>query len=75
MLQMVVTVHDQQWPQITITITRDSYAHGKVAVQDKKQYDLAYVKLEEMLHNQARPMVQELLDRHQRNRVGVPTGQ
>lgn len=66
MLKLEVNIHDQQWPLITITVTRESYTQGRVVVQAKQQYDLAYVKLEEMLHNQARPMVEELVKRHQR---------
>lgn len=64
MLKMEVIVHDQQWPQITMTVSRESFTQGKVVQQEKKQYDLAYVKLEEMLHNHAQRLVQELLYRH-----------
>jgi hypothetical protein len=71
MLQMTVTIHDQMWPQISITVSRDSWKNGRIVIQEKKTYDLAYGKLEEILHNQARPMMQELLDRHQRPGVGV----
>jgi hypothetical protein len=71
MLKMEVTVHDEQWPLVTMTVIRESFRSGKVVLQEKKQYDLAYGKLEEMLHNQARPMVEEIVGRHQRTRVGV----
>ena len=67
MLRMEVTIHDQLWPQIVITVSRESFRQGKVVVQEKKMYDLTYVKLEEMLHNQARPMVEELISRHRKN--------
>lgn len=72
MLTLTLTVHDQLWPRITITVARDSWKTGKVVQQEKQQYDLAYGKVEEMLHNHARLLVQEILDRHQRSRVGVP---
>ena len=72
MLKMEVIVHDQQWPLITLTVTRESFRNGKVVLQDKKQYDLAYGKLEEMLHNQARPLVEEIVSRHQRTNVVAP---
>jgi hypothetical protein len=72
MLKMEINIHDELWPQIVLTVTRESYRNGKIVQQEKKTYDLAYGKLEEMLHNHARPMVQELLDRHQRSATGVP---
>ena len=75
MLRMEVVVHDQSWPQITLTVTRESFKEGKVVVQDRKQYDLAYVKLEEMLHNQGRKMVEEIISRHQRSKPAGGQGQ
>lgn len=66
MLKLEVIIHDQQWPLITITASRESFERGKVVLQEKKQYDLSYGKAEEMCHNLLKPMVQELIERHQR---------
>ena len=75
MLRMEITVHDQLWPQITITVSRESFASGRITQQAKIQYDLSYNKLEEMMHNNGQRLVQELVGRHQRSNAGVPTGQ
>lgn len=69
MLKLEVVVHDQQWPMITITVTRESFTQGRVVQQDKKQYDLAYVKAEEMVHNNLQRLVSELISRHKTQRV------
>lgn len=66
MLKLELIIHDQQWPLVTITVSRQSWERGPVTVQQKVQYDVAYGKVEEMLHNQARPMVEELVKRHKR---------
>lgn len=74
MLKFEITIDDQQWPLVTITASRMTYGRGSVMLQAKQQYDLAYGKVEEIAHNQLRPMVEELCQRHQRNqatRVGV----
>ena len=72
MLKLEVMIHDEMWPLVVMTVSRESFRTGKVVQQEKKPYDQVYIKLEEMLHNHARPMVQELLDRHQRSVTGVP---
>lgn len=72
MLKLEVIIHDQQWPLITITASRESFERGKVVLQEKKQYDLAYGKAEEMCHNLLRPMVEELVKRHQHQTVVAP---
>lgn len=63
MLKLEIVVHDQQWPQVVITTTRESYGQGRVVTQDKVQYDLAYGKAEGMVHNQLKPMVEEIINR------------
>ena len=68
MLKLEVNIHDQVWPLVVITVTRQSYRQGQVVQQAKVPYDLAYGKLEEMLHNQGRPLVEELVSRHQTKR-------
>lgn len=73
MLRLEVVVHDQQWPLVTITVTRESFAQGRVVQQAKQQYDLSYGKAEEMVHNALRPLIEEICKRHQqRSQVGVP---
>ena len=68
MLKLEVNIHDQVWPLVVITVTRQSYRQGQVVQQAKVQYDLAYGKFEEMLHNQGRLLVEELVSRHQTKR-------
>lgn len=72
MLKLEITVHDQMWPQLVITISRQSYRGATQVQQEKKQYDLAYVKAEEMVHNHLRPLVEELIQKHfpDKRRVG-----
>ena len=67
MLKLELVVHDQVWPNLTITVSRESWTQGKVVQQAKVQYDLCYVKAEEMAHNALRPMIEELVKRHQVN--------
>ena len=69
MLRMEVVVHDQLWPMVVITVTRESFSAGRVVTQSRQQYDLAYGKAEEMVHNALRPMIEELVKRHNRNTV------
>jgi hypothetical protein len=66
MLKLEFVAHDQQWPLITMTVTRESFNSGRVVVQEKKQYDLALVKAEEMFNNALRPLMQEIIARHKR---------
>lgn len=66
MLKLEVVIHDQLWPQVVITTTRQSYGSGPIVQQAKQQYDLAHGKCEEMVANALRPMVEELIKRHQR---------
>jgi hypothetical protein len=64
MLRLELIVHDQQWPRITLTLTRQSQG-GPVVQQEKIQYDLAQGKAEEMVGNHLRRLISELLNRHQ----------
>jgi hypothetical protein len=70
MLKLEFVVHDEQWPLITLTLTRESGQQGRVIQQEKKQYDLALVKAEEMLNNHVQRLVQEIIARH-KPRVGA----
>ena len=66
MLKLEVVVHDQLYPQLVITTSRESFERGMVVQQAKVQYDLGYGKAEEMVHNALRPMIEELIKRHHR---------
>lgn len=66
MLKLEVVVHDQLFPQIVITVTRQSYGQGPIVQQARQQYDLSYGKAEEMVHNALKPMIEELISKHQR---------
>jgi hypothetical protein len=66
MLKLEVVIHDQLWPNVVITVTRQTYGGGPAIQQDKQQYDLAFGKAEVMVANALRPMVEELVKRHQR---------
>lgn len=66
MLKLEVVIHDQVYPQLVITTSRESFERGLVVQQAKVQYDLCYGKAEEMVHNALRPMVEELIKRHNR---------
>lgn len=69
MLRLELTVHDELWPMVTMTLTRESFQQGRVVVQEKKMYDLALGKAEEMVGNQLRPMIQEIVSRHKSTAV------
>lgn len=69
MLRLELTVHDELWPQITMTLTRESFQQGRVVQQEKKQYDLALGKAEEMVGNHLRSMIQEIVSRHKSTAV------
>jgi hypothetical protein len=73
MLKLEFVVHDQQWPQLTLTITRESFAQGRIVQQEKKQYDLALGKAEEMVQNHLRFVINEIIARH-KPRVGAGSG-
>jgi hypothetical protein len=72
MLKLEFVVHDQLWPNLTLTVMRESFAQGKVAQTEKKQYDLALGKAEEMMNNHLRILVNEIIARHKQSRVGAP---
>lgn len=64
MLKLEFVVHDQLWPTLVMTVSRESFVHGKIVQQEKKQYDLAEVKAQEMLNNHLRVVVNEIIARH-----------
>jgi hypothetical protein len=73
MLKLEFVVHDEMWPQLTMTVTRESFRTGRVVQQDKKQYDLALGKAEEMMNNNLRFVIQEIIARHKT--TPAPQGQ
>ena len=63
MLNMNVSINTDRWPLVTVVVTHDSFVRGKVVSTQQVQYDVAYSKAEEMVHNALRPMVTELINR------------
>ena len=57
------TIDDTQWPKLHITGQRVSTTGAKTAFDKRDQYDLAYSQFENLVHNQLRPAVQELIER------------
>lgn len=68
LLKLEFVVHDQQWPYLTMTVTRESWTQGRIVNQEKQQYDLALGKAEVMVANQLRPLIQEVITRHKGGR-------
>lgn len=65
MQQMHVTITDDRWPKLTIIIRRETDS-GPVVFQESFQYDGAYTQFEAALHNQLRPMVEQIIKRRKR---------
>jgi hypothetical protein len=74
MLKLELVIHDQLWPTLVMTISRESFVNGKVVQQEKKSYDLAEVKAQEMLNNHLRVLTNEIIGRHKPS-SGARTGQ
>jgi hypothetical protein len=63
LVRLSLSIDDQQWPKLHIAGERVDASGGRVAFDDKMQYDLAYTRFENTLHNQLRPLVQEIIER------------
>ena len=57
------TIDDTQWPKLSIAGTRVGTQGGKTVFDQRVQYDLAYSQFENLVHNQLRPAVQEIIER------------
>jgi len=57
------TIDDNHWPKLSITGQRVTTRGERAAFDQKMQYDLAYSQFENLLHNQLRPAIQELIER------------
>jgi len=57
------SIDDTVWPQLKLAGTRITTTGDRVAFDNKKSNDLAYVAFENDLHNQLRPAVEELIKR------------
>jgi hypothetical protein len=66
MLKLELVVNEEQWPTIVMTLTRESFNAGRVVVQERKQYDLAEVKAQEMVNNALSRLMQEIIGRRKR---------
>lgn len=63
LVRLSLSIDDQQWPKLHIAGERIDASGGRVAFDHKQQYDLAYGAFENTLHNQLRPLVNELIER------------
>jgi len=63
-IQITLTISDEKWPILTAVATRSSLSGSPAAVKETQQFDLAYGKFENLLHNQLRPAVDELIRRN-----------
>jgi hypothetical protein len=63
LVRLNLSIDDDQWPKLHIAGERMDSRGGRVAFDDRMQYDLAYTRFENTLHNQLRPLVAELIER------------
>jgi hypothetical protein len=63
MVRMEVTIDDRQWPKLSLLINRTGLSGQRTVHTRQFQYDGAYSQFENDLHNQLRPMIDELVKR------------
>lgn len=63
MTRITLTIDDSLWPKLHIAGERVGAQGQRTAFDQKVQYDLSYTQFENLVHNQLRPAVQELIDR------------
>ena len=61
--RITLTIDDQQWPKLHLAGERVGHTGDRTAFDQKVQYDLAYSQFENLLHNQLRPAVSEIIER------------
>lgn len=61
--RLQLTIDDTQWPKLHISGSREDSQGGKVAFDQKVFFDQAYLQFENLLHNQLRPLVEEIIKR------------
>lgn len=62
-IQINLTISDDRWPLLSAVGTRQGTCGASAVTKVSQQYDLAYTKFEEILHNLLRPAVEELIRR------------
>ena len=63
MTRLEVSIDDQQWPKLKLVVLRMDLNGQKTALTKTVLYDQAYNQFESDLHNQLRPMVEQLINR------------
>jgi hypothetical protein len=58
-----ITIFDDKWPNLTLVGRREGNCGVSAAITSNQQYDLAYNKFENDLHNLLRPAVDALITR------------
>ena len=61
--RLTITIDDNFWPKLHIAGDRVSSTGDRVAFDEKQTYDLAYTAFENTVHNQLRPLVEEIIRR------------
>jgi hypothetical protein len=63
MVRLELSIDDAQWPKLKLIALRTDLNGQKTAVTKTILYDQAYNQFESDLHNQLRPMVEQLINR------------
>lgn len=61
--RITLTIDDTSWPKLHIAGLREGTQGDKVTFDQKIIFDQAYLQFENLLHNQLRPLVDELIRR------------
>lgn len=68
MVRMEVVIDDVKWPKLKMVVTRSDLNGSKTGFVREWQYDGAYSQFENDLHNNLRPMVEQLVSRRMNKR-------
>lgn len=71
--RLTLTIDDNHWPKLHIAGARESTQGEKFAFDQKVLYDQAYLQFENLLHNQLRPLVDEIIRRRRGAAQPQPT--
>lgn len=61
--RVTFTIDDDLWPKLKIVGERMTDRGDRIAFIERAQYDLAYSQFENLVHNQLRPAVQQIIER------------
>lgn len=64
--RLSISIDDTMWPKLHIAGERLHSDGSRSVFDERQQYDLAYGAFENLLHNQLRPLVEDLLKRRNR---------